>query len=60
MWALRLEVSLLQLIQLLSAFVLVFTVDFLAKYCIFNQEALAEYRKVFEEVSKTTNHYIAS
>lgn len=35
-------------------FLLVFAVDFLAKYCIFSQETLAEYRKAFEDVRKMT------
>lgn len=32
---------------------LLFAVDFLAKYCIFSQEKVAEYRRAFEEVSGT-------
>lgn len=31
---------------------LLFPVDFLAKYCIFSQENLAEYKKAFEAVSE--------
>lgn len=30
------------------------TVDFLAKYCIFSQEKLAEYKRAFEAVSEKT------
>ena len=29
-----------------------FAVDFLAKYCIFSQEKLAEYKRAFEAVSE--------
>lgn len=31
---------------------LLFPVDFLAKYCIFSQEKLAEYKRAFEAVSE--------
>lgn len=48
----------LHLIVVFCFFLLLFAVDFLAKYCIFSQEKLAEYRRAFEEVSVTAleNH----
>lgn len=42
----------LYLIVVFCFLLLLFAVDFLAKYCIFSQEKLAEYRRAFEEVSK--------
>lgn len=47
-----LKISFLHLFSALS----LFAVDFLAKYCIFSQEKLAEYRRAFEEVSVRENH----
>lgn len=37
-----------------SPVLLLFAGDFLAKYCIIGPEALAEYRRVFEEVRERT------
>lgn len=52
------KASLLHLIVVFCFSLFLCADDFLAKYCIFSQEKLAEYRRAFEEVSWHENRFI--